>query len=1043
MDAPDQKLLIDWCTRKDADSFQAIVQRHAAMVFNTALRILNNRSDAEDATQTCFEALATAKEPRKIQSLGAWLHGTTTNCAHKLIRTDSRRTVREHRYMEEVGANEASTTWQDIYPHIDEAIHSLDEEYRIPVIAHFLEGLPHSAIADELHVGRSTITGRIQKGVRQVETMLKEKGIVPGIALTSFMTNQMAQATAVNPSLISSLGKLAVGQGQSALIARTSTGFLPKIASALVVSVIGISAVIWFLPDTNPIPDSPLSTNVTAPPVSLDDREEQNTTDPENSPEPVVLAADTEVAAVVAEEPTNDNVANLSGFVVNGSGERLAGARVDVKWYAGRDSTIADEEGLFQFDIPKNSFRDGEFVFMRKVKYQNNIYEVPYRGHVKGDILSGYLETRLGKIPVTGTRVGSGKGALGTWETLIRFGDKDAAGRLDLKLNENGDVVGEWDDERGPPELQHIETPESITLSATYENLKAFPVTYDFDRRGRDDINLVALVPAAMSGHVKGSDGSALPKWAVLVFWDEGREYEKVETDGDGVFSFPELMPTKYTIYARSRDGNARVELGGDITLHPGETRRGIDIVYELGNPLMGTILDSDGKPVEGVQITAVPKIQPVNRSAGLLAFNGRSGKDGRFKIDGIPNEPGYEVSMQLDHVEYKQILRAGVIVDGTEQNFTFYKNPTIKGHLKDAVTGLPIERFRMTNWVGGAEGKDESLLRAVRWTLENNPDGAFKISAMGFNDISIAVSAPGYLTKAHYLEGVQPGSTVQDVEIRMDPVEPIHGRVVDSAGQPVPDARIYLGYPNYVIGESAGRVVGFEGVTQTDLNGMFTLTEYAKSMSVLSTHKPGYAPAWTELTFPTSFIEMVLTTGATIDGVITYDGIPVESHEARISVLVNEKGLAQVYGENDGRFTVDNIPQGILTLGIQLEKDGLQRYLERDIHVSVGGLTGLAINFETAYDSFIEGKLTVDGVTGMRAYLQAVVHFDNGDRISYGVAAGQDGQYRLGPIPAATFKFGSTYISREDGSFFMPEKETVTTNPGETTHHDFNYVTN
>ncbi|MFP6597173.1 MAG: sigma factor [Candidatus Hydrogenedentota bacterium] len=59
MELSDRQLLTNWCTRRDAHTFQAIVKRHAAMVFHTALRILNNPADAEDTTQQCFEKLVT------------------------------------------------------------------------------------------------------------------------------------------------------------------------------------------------------------------------------------------------------------------------------------------------------------------------------------------------------------------------------------------------------------------------------------------------------------------------------------------------------------------------------------------------------------------------------------------------------------------------------------------------------------------------------------------------------------------------------------------------------------------------------------------------------------------------------------------------------------------------------------------------------------------------------------------------------------------------------------------------------------------------
>ena len=56
---PDNLLLARWYERRDADAFDELVVRHAAMVYATGRRVVGNDADASDVMQDCFLYLAT------------------------------------------------------------------------------------------------------------------------------------------------------------------------------------------------------------------------------------------------------------------------------------------------------------------------------------------------------------------------------------------------------------------------------------------------------------------------------------------------------------------------------------------------------------------------------------------------------------------------------------------------------------------------------------------------------------------------------------------------------------------------------------------------------------------------------------------------------------------------------------------------------------------------------------------------------------------------------------------------------------------------
>ena len=89
----DARLLEKYARNQDPNAFAEIVQRYAAMVYGTSLRITKNKHDAEDVSQECFMKLAQKASAITI-SLPSWLHTVATTRSLQVIRNISTR----HRY---------------------------------------------------------------------------------------------------------------------------------------------------------------------------------------------------------------------------------------------------------------------------------------------------------------------------------------------------------------------------------------------------------------------------------------------------------------------------------------------------------------------------------------------------------------------------------------------------------------------------------------------------------------------------------------------------------------------------------------------------------------------------------------------------------------------------------------------------------------------------------------------------------------------------------------------------------------------------------
>ena len=259
MDTNDAFYLERWIAHRDPEAFRGIVQRYAAMVYATSKRVVGNPADAEDVSQECFQALATAKRPPSAY-LGPWLHRVATNIALNRRRSDGRSRAREDRF---ANASPVATQpeWNDVYRFVDEEVALLPEELRIPIVAYYLEGKSQPEIAAAIGTTRQTIANRMQRGIEMVRNGLAKKGIeVTSFALAGMFLAALPQAAAaaVPPTLVATLGKVALsGAGKNVAVAASGwalSGEALKIAAggAIALALVAVGLVASKTADAGP-----------------------------------------------------------------------------------------------------------------------------------------------------------------------------------------------------------------------------------------------------------------------------------------------------------------------------------------------------------------------------------------------------------------------------------------------------------------------------------------------------------------------------------------------------------------------------------------------------------------------------------------------------------------------------------------------------------------------------------------------------------------------------------------------------------------------
>jgi len=165
--------LIRACKNNDATAQQQLYMKYRVAMFNTALRILGKREDAQDALQEAFvSAFRSIENYDGRATFGAWLKRIVINKSINLLRKRDR--VRFESI--ENKADEAAFQEQDDIAYTSEQINSAIMELPTACRAVFtmkaLEGLTHQEIGHFLDISEGTSKSQFNRARKLLQEAL-------------------------------------------------------------------------------------------------------------------------------------------------------------------------------------------------------------------------------------------------------------------------------------------------------------------------------------------------------------------------------------------------------------------------------------------------------------------------------------------------------------------------------------------------------------------------------------------------------------------------------------------------------------------------------------------------------------------------------------------------------------------------------------------------------------------------------------------------------------------------------------------------------
>jgi RNA polymerase sigma factor (sigma-70 family) len=174
--------LVERCKQGHAPSYQALYQQYSKAMYNTSLRIVNNRADAEDVLQEAFvDAFRSLNDFHYRSTFGAWLKKIVINKSINVLRKRrvnlmdiDETNVQALPQEETIDEKEIAFKVQQV----KKAIEKLPDGYRTVLTLYLLEGYDQEEISEIIGISHNTVRTQYIRAKQKLLNIIKEGGFL-------------------------------------------------------------------------------------------------------------------------------------------------------------------------------------------------------------------------------------------------------------------------------------------------------------------------------------------------------------------------------------------------------------------------------------------------------------------------------------------------------------------------------------------------------------------------------------------------------------------------------------------------------------------------------------------------------------------------------------------------------------------------------------------------------------------------------------------------------------------------------------------------
>jgi RNA polymerase sigma-70 factor (ECF subfamily) len=184
MDDLSEDHLVSLSKQGDVEAFTALALRYQERIYNTILGLTRNHLDADDLSQETFmKAFKSLKGFKQDSSFYTWLYKIAVNLTLNFLKKSGKERKKTDSLMSNYGQKsnpaknipspEDFSLKQELRTKLKQAMDDLPPSYRVAFFLVEFEGLLHREAATVLNCSENTISWRLHKARKMLQSKLK------------------------------------------------------------------------------------------------------------------------------------------------------------------------------------------------------------------------------------------------------------------------------------------------------------------------------------------------------------------------------------------------------------------------------------------------------------------------------------------------------------------------------------------------------------------------------------------------------------------------------------------------------------------------------------------------------------------------------------------------------------------------------------------------------------------------------------------------------------------------------------------------------
>jgi len=428
----------------------------------------------------------------------------------------------------------------------------------------------------------------------------------------------------------------------------------------------------------------------------------------------------------------------------------------------------------------------------------------------------------------------------------------------------------------------------------------------DLNTNSQSNVDFVLSKGATIKGLITNETNQPLENTLVEITSDLTGEWKCAQTDDSGNFviegleaGFDYIISASKSEYPRFYFNSNGSVLSKDkaelIQIKIDEIKQGYNIQLKQGEQISGTIRDSQGRGISGIQVNAYSS----SLKSGDVTISQEGGK---YIIEGLNSAKDYVVSIEpTSKQSYIPTSRSNVCSGSSGVDFILRDGFSLQGVVTSSTDGKTIQNVHI---------EIQSDLNNFYSNVKTNKLGEYLINGIPeSDDYVIMITVPeknnlSFLSEVIYNKFINANTYIN---ISLKPAEKIYGYIYDENNNAIQGVKItaFSSSNNF-----------FKESKKSDHKGYYEITNVPQAQDYMLTAKPdessgfGMSKKTGILSGQNENIDFILSKGGIISGQVLSESGPIQGAHVIISSIFLSNFSKSLKTDSNGNYKFEGLPE-------------------------------------------------------------------------------------------------------------------------------------